>query len=306
MRARLFDMVTALIFIAILVFLIVTHEFGHYLAAKLFGVRVEEFGVGYPPRAFTFGHWGGTEYTINWIPFGGFVRLLGEEGEVREKGSFVAAARWKQALILVAGVTVNAFTAWILFAGALHAGIPRVVDSTLPLDPSARLVVSSVVAGSPAAAAGISAGDTITNLSDDKGATLSKVTPETVSAFVRARGGTRISIAYTHGASSTSASVIPANAVLPGSAATPALGIGLVEVSNVSLPWGEALREGLFNTKDAFVTVGSSLGTLAASAVHGNARLQDVVGPVGLVSVVGEAAQARRGGCSSESVMCRR
>ena len=70
---------TALLVIAILVFLIVVHELGHFIAAKLFGVKVEEFGVGYPPRAFLFGRFGGTEYTLNWIPFGGFVRLFGEE-----------------------------------------------------------------------------------------------------------------------------------------------------------------------------------------------------------------------------------
>ena len=94
-------MLTILLVIVILVVLIVAHELGHFIAAKLFHVRVEEFGVGYPPRAFLLGKFGETEYTLNWIPFGGFVRLYGEDEEVQHgKGSFVESARWKQAMCL--------------------------------------------------------------------------------------------------------------------------------------------------------------------------------------------------------------
>src|SRR3989344_6786088 len=117
-------MLTVLLVIAILVLLIVAHELGHFIAAKVFGVRVEEFGVGYPPRAFTFGKIGDTEYTLNWIPFGGFVRLYGDEGEGQHgRGSLVDSPRWKQAVILVAGVAMNAIAAWALFAFAFHLGV---------------------------------------------------------------------------------------------------------------------------------------------------------------------------------------
>src|SRR3990167_2186927 len=102
-------MLTALLVIAILVFLIVVHELGHFVVAKLFRVRVEEFGIGYPPRAMTLGRIGETEYTLNWIPFGGFVRLFGDVGEEeRGRGSFVDAHRGVQALVLIAGVAANA------------------------------------------------------------------------------------------------------------------------------------------------------------------------------------------------------
>ena len=76
---------TALLVIIIFVALIVVHELGHFVVAKLTRVRVEEFGIGYPPRALSLGTWGGTEYTINWLPFGGFVRLFGED-EAPERG----------------------------------------------------------------------------------------------------------------------------------------------------------------------------------------------------------------------------
>src|SRR3989338_5205659 len=104
---------TVFIVIAILVLLIVVHEFGHFLAAKISRVRVEEFGVGYPPRAFTLGRIGETEYTLNWIPFGGFVRLYGDEGEGQHgRGSLVDSPRWKQAVILVAGGAKIGRAAW--------------------------------------------------------------------------------------------------------------------------------------------------------------------------------------------------
>src|SRR3989344_9516977 len=143
-------MMTALLVVGILVFLIVVHELGHFVAAKISRVKVEEFGIGYPPRAFTFGRIGGTEYTLNWIPFGGFVRLYGDVGEGQHgAGSLVDSNRAVQALILVAGVAMNALVAWALFAAALHAGIPRVVD--VPVEgETVRLVVANVVPGSPA------------------------------------------------------------------------------------------------------------------------------------------------------------
>jgi membrane-associated protease RseP (regulator of RpoE activity) len=135
---------TILLVIAILIFLIVAHELGHFLAAKFFKVKVEEFGVGYPPRALSLGKIGETEYTLNWIPFGGFVRLFGEDDGSPNKGpgSFVSAKRWKQAIILVAGVVMNALAALLLFTGAYAVGILHPVDQDTP---GARLIISDVV-----------------------------------------------------------------------------------------------------------------------------------------------------------------
>ena len=91
-----------LIFILVIVVLIVVHEFGHFVVAKLSGMRVDEFGLGYPPRALTIGTWGGTEYTLNWIPFGGFVKIYGENGEGEEKDprAFTSKSRIAQAIVL--------------------------------------------------------------------------------------------------------------------------------------------------------------------------------------------------------------
>ncbi len=166
-----------LLVIAILVVLIVTHEFGHFIAAKAFGVRVEEFGVGYPPRALLFGKAGDTEYTLNWIPFGGFVRLYGEDDTgAHGRGSLLNAARWKQAVILAAGVFMNALVAIILFAAALYVGIPHAIQAPAPGE-TTHLIISEVVSGSPAEGAGLSSHDEITSIVDKNGNVASPLTP---------------------------------------------------------------------------------------------------------------------------------
>lgn len=281
---------TILLVIAILVFLIVAHEFGHFIAAKYFKVRVDEFGVGYPPRAFLIGKWGGTEYTLNWLPFGGFVRLFGETQESGH-GSLASAARWKQAIILVAGVTMNAVVAYFLFVAAFTQGVPRIIDEPLPGE-HAQLYVSDVVPGSPADAAGIKAGDEIIALTDSSGRSPEVLAPEAMTDFVRERGGQALSITYLRAHATTTISVQPANAVVPGAAGRPAIGVGLVAVSVEALPLGRSFIESLTTLQNAFLYVGQSLWRIVSGALTGTADITQVVGPVGLVGVIGDASRS--------------
>ena len=285
-------MITTLLVIAILVLLIVAHEFGHFIAAKIFGVRVEEFGVGYPPRAFRFGQIGDTEYTLNWIPFGGFVRLFGDESQAQHgRGSFVDAPRWKQAVVLVAGVTANVIVAWALFAVALHIGVPKPVDAPMP-GQEVHLIVSDVVPSSPADAAGIKPGDEILGVSDALGARVSTLTPEIVVDFVRARAGKDVNISYLHAGASSTATITPANAVLPKAANQPALGVALVLIATEREAWGAALIDAFEMTRNAFRMVAKDLWTLVEGAIQGTPDLAAVVGPVGIVGYVGQASQS--------------
>ncbi|MBI4065777.1 site-2 protease family protein [Candidatus Kaiserbacteria bacterium] len=131
-----------LIFIAVIVVLIVAHEFGHFIAAKMAGMRVDEFGLGYPPRALVIGKIGETEYTLNWLPFGGFVKIYGEDASLDKLGmpnSFSSKTRLAQALVLVAGVAMNLILAWIIFSGLLmtpHWVGNDVMTNGLPLVPA--------------------------------------------------------------------------------------------------------------------------------------------------------------------------
>ncbi len=131
---------TVAAFLAVLVVLVLVHELGHFLVAKRAGITVQEFGIGFPPRIGSV-MWRGTRYSLNWIPLGGFVRMLGEDGDVelrrlREQGltsteidtamagAFNRKPLWIQLGVLLAGVVMNFILAAGLFAVALSLPIP--------------------------------------------------------------------------------------------------------------------------------------------------------------------------------------
>jgi regulator of sigma E protease len=140
-------------FVGILVFLIVMHELGHYFTAKAFGIKVLEAGLGYPPRVWGF-EWRGTIYSVNALPLGGFVRLLGEE-DPTDPQSLAAQVAWKRLVVLFAGSGMNILLPVLLFA--IAAMIPREV-------PVGLAQVAAVMPNSPAAQAGLEPGDTIVEL----------------------------------------------------------------------------------------------------------------------------------------------
>lgn len=285
-------MFTALTVIAILVLLIVVHELGHFIAAKLSGVKVEEFGIGYPPRAFSLGIFGGTEYTINWLPFGGFVRLFGESGDqVRGKGSLQDAPRWKQATILAAGVAMNALTAWILFTVAFHIGILQPITEPRAGE-VAHVVVADVVAGSPASLVGLKPGDEILAMSDEEGRSAAEpLTPEGIVVFVRDHAGDTLGITYKSVGEERHATITPVQGVIEQQADQPALGIALALVANRSEGWGTSMKNATKETIASFRSVVDSLWALLGTAARGDPDIAGVVGPVGIVSYVDAASQ---------------
>ena len=147
-------------FIIALGALIFIHEFGHFIVCKILKIEVEEFGFGIPPRALTLFERGGTKFTLNWLPFGGFVRPKGENaigpnGEILP-GSFATHKPWKRIAVFLAGPTMNLLTAVLLFA--MIYGILGI----LPDRNHVELV--DIVADSPAAQAGLKAGDVLVTI----------------------------------------------------------------------------------------------------------------------------------------------
>jgi len=148
--------------------LVLLHELGHFLAAKKFGVRVEEFGIGLPPKALTLFTRKGTEYTLNWLPIGGFVRLLGEDADLslwekvnpllRKQALFVKPA-WQRAVIMAAGVVMNFLVGILLFSVVYSV-------SGVPVSVGEQVVVTEVAKGSPADLAGIKAGDVVRRVAE--------------------------------------------------------------------------------------------------------------------------------------------
>jgi len=155
-------------FIAIIVVLVIVHELGHFVTAKLAGVGVQEFGLGYPPRLWA-KKFRGTEYSINALPLGGFVRMVGEE-DPSEARSLASRPRPLRLAVLSAGSFMNFIFAIALFSAGLM--IPREV-------PIGRAVVQEVMPGSPAQQAGLQQGDIIWKINNRE----VKNVPETGSAI---------------------------------------------------------------------------------------------------------------------------
>ncbi len=160
-----------LVFVVVLGVLILVHELGHFFAAKAVGIKVEEFGVGYSPRLWSFKK-SDTVYSLNWIPFGGFVKLKGmfAEGTSKAKDSFSEASVWARIFVIVAGVLMNFVLAWVLlFGGYLIGFSPATQD--LAAYPGAKvvkeeIVIAGLLKDSAAAVAGIEAGDIVQSVNN--------------------------------------------------------------------------------------------------------------------------------------------
>lgn len=148
-------MIDLLIFVLVIGTLLLGHELGHFLAAKAAGVRVEEFGIGFPPKLAVLFHWGGTRFTLNAIPLGGFVRPLGDDDPTVPGGLAAASARVR-AFVVFAGPLASIVLAIAAFTAAYRFAAPDL----------ARVQITRVMEGSPARAAGILPGDIVVSVDD--------------------------------------------------------------------------------------------------------------------------------------------
>lgn len=285
-----------LLFLAVLVVLIVVHELGHFLVAKFFKVRVDEFGIGYPPRAFTLGKIGETEYTLNWLPFGGFVRIFGEsqDSKIKEeekKRALTHRNALVQSAVLLGGVVFNALFAWVLFTGTFMMGAPAPVAESDANKYETRLIIGSVIPSTPAEKIDLKAGDQILQVTseEEKQPTL---TPSGVARFIQERGGKTIEFKYIRLGESEirTATVTPAHGVLKDTPSTPAIGIAMNLVSDESMTLGRAMWHGADATLGSLILVANGLWEITKSAFTGGINWGQVAGPVGIVSIVGDAS----------------
>ncbi|HLP43759.1 MAG TPA: RIP metalloprotease RseP, partial [Candidatus Nanoarchaeia archaeon] len=266
-----------------------------------FKIRVDEFGIGYPPRAYTFFTWKGTKFTLNWVPFGGFVKIFGENGdenkdipteapvtEVAPGRSFMQAPRIAQALVLVAGVSFNLIFAWILISIGFMIGLPTstsTVSNGEVRDP--KLVITTISPDSPAAQAVLKSGDVITGVTT-KTDSLKDLTPEGVSEFIAKHGEQKITVAYARGEQIGVAEVTPASGIIEG---RKAIGISMDMIGKLTLPIHKAFWEGAVTTAYLTKAIAVGLGTFVFDAVRGHSDLSQVTGPVGIVGLVGDASK---------------
>lgn len=151
--------------------LVIVHEYGHFIMARRGGVEVEEFGIGFPPRAKVLTKKNGTTYTLNWLPLGGFVRLKGEHDSDKTAGSFGIAPLSTKVKIMVAGVVMNLLTAFVMLTFLALIGMPKLIENQFTIATDTHIVrqevlVGFVEPGSPAASGGLQTRDQLVSISE--------------------------------------------------------------------------------------------------------------------------------------------
>ena len=304
-------LVGIIIGIIVLTILVVAHELGHALVAKRYGVVVEEFGVGFPPRAWAkklknsfLGK--NVEYSVNWLPLGGFVKLQGENDSADKPGDYGTATFWQKTRILLAGVAVN----WLLAAAILSVlaavGMPRVLDDQFYIPSDIQRITQPVELvsaedGLPAAQAGLKAGDKILRFA---GSTVEN--PVELSQLAKQNSGKTVEVIYSRKSveSMTKVTLRDTNAdgkgylgvspaqqeKLRSTWSAPIVGVGTtVQMSWVTL---QGLGDVLWNGVSGLVM---KLNPQQSAQTQANERLaqvgNSVAGPVGIFGVIFPAAE---------------
>ena len=289
-----------LLFFIVLAILVLSHEFGHFIVAKFFGIKVHEFGFGFPPRIFAF-KYGETEYSLNLIPFGGFVRILGEDeseicGEIKEEDrarSLVAKSKLIQSAVIFAGVAFNFLLAWLLISTSLTIGT-KVSTISLPerlKAENAVLTVTDVMKNSPAEKAGLKSGEEIIFLADNNETLQGKMlTVESAQKFISLSKDTEIFVGYKKFGEQNlhTISLTPVSGIVEGRGA---IAVSLDMIGTLKLPFFRSIFEGGLITLRLVYSMVSGLINFTYGFFTGESSVSSVSGPVGLVGIVGEAGR---------------
>lgn len=291
---------TIVAFLAVLVVLVLVHEFGHFLAAKRAGITVQEFGVGFPPRIGSV-VWRGTRYSLNWIPLGGFVKMLGEDGEseaekMRQQGLSEAAVDramagafnrrpiWVRIVVLLAGVAMNFLLAGVLFAVAL----------SLPVQQGrGPLTVTEIQANSPAVGAHLQVGDVLL-AADGRTFAISR----DMTAYLRSRAGHVVALTVRRQGADVTLTVQPrALTVEEEAQGLGAVGFSYEPERFVAVPSSvdgplAAVGQGFAAARDLAVQIPGGLATAVGGLLGLNSSAGTAVGPIGIAEETGRVLRA--------------
>ncbi|MFA7050417.1 MAG: RIP metalloprotease RseP [Patescibacteria group bacterium] len=296
--------ITIIVFLAVLSILVLFHEFGHFYSAKKLGIKVDEFGLGFPPRIFGFYKdknnkwkikWGrgkvndcpGVVYSINAIPIGGFVKIKGEDGENRQdKDSFSSQKVWKRLVVVSAGVLMNIFLAWILISIGFMIGFPHAVDDEFVKEKNvkisdAKVQIVEIIKDSPAERAGLKPLDIILNIDnqevksgDDVQSFLNN--PEESSLKIKRSGEEQDILITPEFREDLNRHVI---------------GISIADTATIKYPWYLALWEGLKATFIFLWTIIYTFYVVIRDLIVGQSVGVEVAGPVGIANLTGQMAR---------------
>lgn len=268
--------------IPVLGLLVFVHELGHFLAAQWMNVEVEEFGFGYPPRLATLFERNGVKYTINLLPLGGFVRMVGEEGDFDKEGSLYQKRPWQRVVVLVAGPVVNLALAALILALVLWLGAPQY---------HGPVTVKEVTPGTPAAQADLQAGDVIVSIAGQPIDSL-----EEVSRVISQHEGQQTEVTVQRNGDRFTREIMlrsPGNR--PANQGAMGIVIELGSVKSITynrLPWPLAAVQWVFRSVQLFLLMLVGLGDLVLGWFTGAGMPGgSVAGPIGIAQLSGEAVR---------------
>ncbi len=298
-------MITLIVFLLVLSVLVFVHEFGHFITAKRAGLRVDEFGFGFPPRLLGLQRsngrrrviWGNpknfdirqgdTLYSINWLPFGGFVRIKGESGEALEdQDSFAARRAGTRIWIIAAGVIMNFLLAIVLTSAGYLVGFPQVLEgefSKYARVSDAHIQIMGVLPDGPAYRAGLKSGVRLLNAGGRE-----VKSAEDFKTLVTEALGRPLTIQVE---SENEKSEFTATPVILEETGAAGIGVAIANVGVVRYPVWLAIPKGVELTFKLTGTIFSSIGGLIRDAVIGKPVGADLTGPVGIAVLTGQAAR---------------
>lgn len=276
---------TLIVFIFILGLLVFVHELGHFVAARKNGVKVEEFGFGFPPRIFGIKK-GETIYSINWIPLGGFVKIKGETGEYEEESdSFAHKKIWQRALILSSGVGMNFVLAAVLLSFGFMIGLPQVVDGDLGSAKirDAKIQIVQVLENTPAEEAGLEVGDTILSVDGQKSDSVVNL-----QNYIDEKIDVPVKFEFERDEEMFQKEIVPIRLTETSKGG---IGVGLLKSGIVSYPWYFAVWKGAESTVLFTKEILVALYELIKNLIVAQKVAVDLSGPVGIAVLTGQVAR---------------
>lgn len=295
---------TIILFILVLGILILVHELGHFVTARMFGVKAEEFGFGYPPRIIGWvkddegkrkiiGHktdsadFHRTVWSLNWLPLGGFVRIKGEDGgNAEDQDSFGSRPIWQRFIMLFAGVFMNFFLCFVILSAGYMSGAPDIVDDSVGANvnvKNAKVQIISVLPDSPASIAGVESGDEIKMIAGE----LIESVEETQEVIGR-QGESETSFTFIRHGEEVDMIIAPK---IEGQGVPARIGVGLVKTGIISYPWYEAIYRGFLSTINMTVGIVVAFGKIIGDLFTSGKVSTDVAGPIGIAVITGQVAR---------------
>ncbi len=275
--------------------LVFVHELGHFSVAKWAKIRVDEFAIGFPPKVFSFAK-NGTRYALNLIPFGGYVKIFGENPDEdsldpEASDSFVNKNRWIQAAVLFAGVLFNFIFAWglISFSYMLNTEVAVNEDNISNVDKIETMIVS-IAPNSPAEESNLEVGDKIVSLKsgDNVLLTSNELNVVNLQNFILENGDNQIEFTVDRFDEIKKIEITPKDGIVEGKKA---VGIQMSDIGEIKIGFFGSIVKGFETSVLLLQRIAVGLYDFLSQAVVGKADFDQVSGPVGLVGHVGEAAK---------------